>query len=543
MLIYWPSITSCAFAFLAVMISCCLVSSAEETEKTVGDGDMSVTLDLKHFERCMRANMRVAAKKADVDGDPQKPIFHIMPAAGGCGDPNGPIYAKGKYHIFFQHSPEMVWGKPVEEWEEYEGSYSHTGWGHASSKDLVYWEHEPIAIMPEKGSYDPNLCASGSTVIDDDGTPTIFYTAAEPQKQCIARSVDPNLRWWRKDPNNPIISEPEVKDYLKGGFRDPFLWREGTTWNMIVCGAIRGVGGMAVHFRSENLLDWKYVGPFATGMGEHCLAWEVPSLMRFGDMAVLMVSPLFDNLEATDHAPRGDVSYTIASYVDGGKFKPGDWKKIDIGGPNNFYANQCMKTPDGRYLLWGMNIGGGSPGHDWSTHLSLPRVITLRPDGLLGQEPPVELEKLRRAHWGKKNKELNGEYKLDVKSTTFEIIAEIEVGDAKTVGMDLRASEDFSTKNHIYYDVKNAKLHLDGFSADFQLLEEEEVFRLHIFVDRSVVEAFINRRECGTVRAFNDPNHKAMRLFSDGGTARIRSVDVWEIGSIWQHPTETAEAR
>ena len=65
------------------------------------------------------------------------------------------------------------------------------GWGHASSKDLVYWEHEPVALMPERGSYDPNLCASGCTVIADDGIPTIFYTAAEPQTQCIARSQDP----------------------------------------------------------------------------------------------------------------------------------------------------------------------------------------------------------------------------------------------------------------------------------------------------------------------------------------------------------------
>ena len=87
---------------------------------------------------------------------------------------------------------------------------------------------------------------------------------------------------------------------------------------------------------------------------------------------------------------------------------------IDIGGPNNFYAANSMKAPDGRWLLWGMNLGGGAPGHHWATHLSLPRVLTLRPDGLLGQEPPVELQKLRRAHWGDKNKVLNGEYVIGV---------------------------------------------------------------------------------------------------------------------------------
>ena len=125
---------------------------------------------------------------------------------------------------------------------------------------------------------------------------------------------------------------------------------------------------------------------------------------------------------------------------------------------------------------------------------------------------------------------------LGVKSTTFEIIAEIEVGNAKTVGLDVRASDDFSAKNRIAYDVGNAKLHLEGYSADFALLEGEDVLRLHAFVDRSVLEVFVNRRACGTLQPFHDIEDKAIRLFSEGGTARIRSVDVWEMGSIWHRP-------
>jgi sucrose-6-phosphate hydrolase SacC (GH32 family) len=278
----------------------------------------------------------------------------------------------------------------------------------------------------------------------------------------------------------------------------------------------------------------------AVGMGEHCLAWECPNFLPFENgKAVLFVSPLFDNMK-TDSAPRSDVVYTIAPYQGNGEFQPTTWKKIDIGGPNNFYASQAQKTPDGRWLLWGMNLGGGSPGHDWVTSLCLPRVVTLRPDGLLGQEPPVELQKLRRAHWGEKNKTLDGELLLGVKSNTFEIVAEIDLGNAKAVGMDLRGSADFSVRNRIYFDVESAKLHADGFNADFKLLDDERnVVRLHAFVDRSVVETFVNRRECATVRAFHNINDKAMRLFSQGGAARIRSVDVWEIGSIWQPPKET----
>ena len=65
------------------------------------EADMRIQMDVKHLDRLTQANMRVAAKKANVDSDPYKPIFHLMPEAGGCVDPNGPIYAKGKYHMLF----------------------------------------------------------------------------------------------------------------------------------------------------------------------------------------------------------------------------------------------------------------------------------------------------------------------------------------------------------------------------------------------------------------------------------------------------------
>ncbi len=515
-----------------LLITALLMETATSQETS-----MKIELDVNHLDRLTRANMRVAAKQASVDSDPYKPIFHIMPKSGGCGDPNGPVYFNGKYHMFYQHAPEFEWGVPVEKWEEWQGTYNFTGWGHASSEDLVYWEHEPIALMPELGSYDPNYCASGSTVIDDDGIPTIFYTAAEPQTQCIARSQDPNLRWWLKDENNPIIFEPDIPGFRKGGFRDPFLWRDGTTWHMILCGALYEVGGMAVHFKSENLTDWEYAGAFAKGMGEHCIAWECPNFIRFDNMGMLIVSPLFDNLQDTNHAPRGSVVYTIAPYSDNGSFTPGEWKSIDIGGPNNFYATQCLQTPDGRWLLWGMNLGGGSQDHHWTINLSLPRVLTLRQDGLLGQEPPVELQELRRSHWGEKDLIMGGEYLLDIKSNTFEIMVEIELGNANIVGIDLRASEDFTNKVRIAFDVKDSILHINEHHMPFELLEGEDCLRLHAFVDRSVVEVFINRRECGTVQPFHNIDDKSIRLFSDGGTAHIRSVDVWEIGSIWKKPS------
>jgi len=93
--------------------------------------------------------------------------------------------------------------------------------------------------------------------------------------------------------------------------------------------------------------------------------------------------------------------------------------------------------------------------------------------------------------------------------------------------------------NRIAYDVEDARLHVDGHSASFELLHDEDILRLHVFVDRSMLEVFVSRRECATLKRLDNMENRAMRLFSEGGTARMRSVDVWEVGSIWQHPSES----
>ncbi|MDQ1317496.1 MAG: beta-fructofuranosidase, partial [Candidatus Poribacteria bacterium] len=139
-----------------------------------------------------------------------------------------------------------------------------------------------------------------------------------------------------------------------------------------------------------------------------------------------------------------------------------------------------------------------------------------------------------RKHWGIKNIDLMGNYVLEANSVICEVIAEIELGNAKQIGLDMRASDDFETRSRVYFDVEQKELYIGKYRMDFELLEDEQVLRIHTFVDHGVMETFVNRRECGTLRPYNDLNHRAMRLFSNGGAAYIRSVDVWEMGSIWE---------
>jgi len=497
----------------------------------------------KHLEEVAKANASVAAGRAACEADPLRPIYHVLPESRLCGDPDGPIFAKGKYHIFFQHRPYFTYGPALDG--------SGTGWGHASSPDLVHWQHEPVALMTVPGSYDADYCASGCCVINDDGVPTIIYTSVSPQAQSLAMSTDPDLRFWTKYAGNPVIpAPPDIPGFRKGDFRDPYVFKENGTWYMLVGAGIKNKGGTILLYTSDNLFDWKYEKQLLTGMGEHCKMWEVPNLLRFdNNKAVLFVLPLFDNVPSI----RRMGPYVVGTWQNGTFTPDGDWQKytdwhkLDIGYCNNFVPCNSQQDPNGRWLLWGMVLAGGNIDHPWWGKLSLPRVVALRDDNLLSQEPPPELAALRRGrHWHMEDSVVKGLMPLEAYGNAIEILVEIEPGNAKSLGIDVRGNSGFTEKTRIEFDAANSLLcfHEAGnpnspFTGDFELLQGENVLRLHIFIDKCVVETFVNKRECGTIQAWYNVKSDKLRLFSKGGAMTVTSLDVWELDTIWKPIAET----
>ena len=162
------------------------------------------------------------ALRARLAADPLRPQFHLLPAKNWMNDPNGPIYWKGHYHMFFQYNPNAaVWGD--------------MHWAHAVSDDMIHWRHLPIALAPTAGWDDADGCFTGSAV-DDNGVATILYTGVKtvpPERAtlrdgvhnfreavCLATTSDPQLRAWIKW-KTPVIEPPQ--DPRLTGFRDPFL--------------------------------------------------------------------------------------------------------------------------------------------------------------------------------------------------------------------------------------------------------------------------------------------------------------------------------
>ena len=193
--------------------------------------------------------------------------YHFTPPKGWMNDPNGLIYIDGVYHLFYQHYPhDIVWG-PMH-------------WGHAVSKDLLHWEHKPVAIYPTKEEY----IFSGSCVYDKENVSGLgtkecpplvaFYTAHNPvtgeEQQSIAYSTD--YETFTKYVGNPVIENKkdtaadltQEKPAFKKDFRDPKVFP-----NPILGGfsMVLAVGHQLEFYHSMNLLSWEKTGEFAPKEG------------------------------------------------------------------------------------------------------------------------------------------------------------------------------------------------------------------------------------------------------------------------------------
>lgn len=493
--------------------------------------------DLKHQQLIAEANANIRKTQSSVQKDNLRPIFHMTPPTGWIGDPNGPIFYNNEYHVFYQHNPLTDPSLPP-----HHPAFKYPPhWGHASSKDLVHWKHWPVALAPNHEGYDP-WAASGYCVVHEN-IPTIIYTGLctdEPdnsqdtsnnekshlspphQVQCIARSYD-GMRTWIKYPGNPVITTPPRDDLI--GFRDPFVWREDDLWYMLLGSGIKDQGGSALLYRSTNLIEWEYLNPLCIDLTGN---WECPNFFPLGDKHILIVSPQ-DGLLNTP-------KYSIGDYKDH-KFTPGPWYELDLGGKSNFYAPSSMEDNNGRLIMWGWARGGGTKGYAWNGMHTLPRVLTLRPDGRLSIEPAQELHALRGRHHRLNHVDLTNKspfYLHEVKGDCLEVIAEFELGNAQSIGLEVLCSPNRTEKVVVSYDRFHKYISIGNKGGNFELLDDERTLRIQVFVDRSIVEVYANGRACITNRIYpRGSENKELSLFALGGSAHVKSVDIWEMESIW----------
>jgi beta-fructofuranosidase len=462
--------------------------------------------------------------------DPHRPRYHFLPPANWLNDPNGLIQWGGEYHMFYQYNPNGAFHGTIH-------------WGHAVSADLINWRHLPIALAPEPGTADEDGCYSG-VAVNDDGVPTLIYSGNKnrAQRACLATSAD-GLLTWQKEAGNPVIvAPPPDLDLLE--YRDHSVWREDGTWYQLMGAGIRGQGGTALLYRSDDLREWEYLHPLCVGDLHQFTPiwtgsmWECPDFFQLDDRHVLIVSVWDqDNLHYS--------AAMLGQYHDH-RFVPEISHKLDYG-DRHFYAPQSFTDAQGRRVIFGWVQEGRSVeaqlASGWSGVMSLPRVLSLGLDGHVCMQPVPELLALRAEHTHSGAIDLpEGQVVAlpDVSGDTLELVVELDPATAGLCGICVRRSPDGSEHTQIAYDAAVRQLVVDRTHASLDAttdhnlhvapltLGADEPLRLHMFLDRSVLEVFANDRVSITSRIYpTRADSIGVALLSERGQAKLIGLDAW----------------
>lgn len=367
--------------------------------------------------------------------------YHIMAPANWINDPNGLIQYKGEYHAFYQHHP-------------YDENWGPMHWGHVKSKDLVNWEHCPVALAPGD-EFDKGGCFSGSAV-EDDGNLVLIYTGHNYidkekdiffENQNIAVSKDGGITF-EKYENNPVIAKPPVDSIHH--FRDPKVWKHEDKWYMVVGNSTKDNIGRVILYTSSDLYKWDYVGTLATSKGELGYMWECPDFFKLGDKYVLSFSPQGIEKKDGKYPNLFQTGYIVGDYdYSNNKFEHGTFNEFDNG--HDFYAVQTFLDDKGRRIaigwmdMWESDMPTKKDG--WCGALTLPRELTLSSDNKIMMNPVEELKTLREeCILQEENIDVyeNKSYELKTNERMMELNITFDLSefDADKVGVKIKGSEE-----------------------------------------------------------------------------------------------------
>ncbi|NQU24093.1 MAG: glycoside hydrolase family 32 protein, partial [Candidatus Nealsonbacteria bacterium] len=406
----------------------------------------------------------------------------------------------GEWHLYFQHNPVS------------RGAHNMT-WGHAVSRDLLHWEQLGNALFPR--SMARGWCFSGSAIVDkrnDAGfrsgeePPILAFFSDTDCGECIAYSNDRG-RTFTYYKNNPVV---------KHNGRDPkIIWyAPGRHWVMAVHDEEDQISGIAF-YTSTNLKDWT----------------RQSKLDGYHECAELFELPVDGNKDNTQWVIfGGDAKYATGTF-DGKRFTPEHEKKqtLHFG---RYYASQTFNNPpDGRRIQvgWAQTCGGRT----FSQTFSFPHRLTLRTtaDGVrLFAGPVGEIEKLYKKKHSAKSQELTETtpVQLDVSAELLDVRATFEVGNAKTVGLDIGG-------NRVLYDVIEKQLVSPAVEDSAPMTPVNGKVIIRVLVDRPMLEIIGNdgRVYITTTRPARG-DVKKVRAVAAGGQAKLLNLEVNELESIWK---------
>ncbi len=471
-------------------------------------------------------------RSAEWRREPWRPGWHFSPDLHWINDPNGLVWADGLWHLFYQHNPHgNDWG--------------HMSWGHATSRDLLHWEHQPLALAEGSGT----MAFSGSAVVDRDDTSGLgaagagplvaIYTAHQQgrQTQDIASSTDGG-RTWTPWPGNPVL------DLGLADFRDPkVFWHAPTArWVMVVSLALE----KRLQFHaSSDLKRWTLLSEFGPAGAPGKSNWECPDLFELpiegepGATAWVLSVGMGSGSVA---GGSGD-EYFVGSF-DGTRFVAdvADARFVDHG--RDFYAAVSFSdvpADDGRriWIGWMNNWETAQvPTWPWRGQMSAPRELSLRRIGgvpTLCQRPVREIDALGRDKTAIPAGKIGaGTHPLPRAGKRFDLRLTIDPASSEACGMHVLAKE--GQRTVVGYDARSRRMFVDrtasgrvSFHPAFAGRHEaplepgpDGTVRLRILVDACSVEVFGNDGEAViTDLVFPDDDATGLALFAEGGSAGV----------------------
>jgi len=463
-----------------------------------------------------------------------RPIYHFTPEYGWMNDPNGMVYKDGEYHLFYQYNPYgCMWG--------------NMHWGHAVSKDLLSWEHLPIALAPDG----LGAIFSGSCVVDKNNTAgfgkdaiVAFYTSAgASQTQSMAYSLD-NGRTFTKYAGNPIVTS-SARD-----FRDPkVFWYELTQkWIMILA-----VGQEMQIFSSANLKEWSYESSFGEGQGAHGGVWECPDLIQLPVKGTDQKKwVLICNLNPGGIFGGSATQYFVGEF-DGHRFvneSPALTKWMDWG-KDHYATVTWSNAPANRTIAiaWMSNweYANDVPTMQYRSANSVPRDLYLyEQDGetYLASVPSEELLALRdkpvKKGSFKVNKVREVKKLLKENSGAYEIEVKVKNVNANEFGFQLYNSKgeevsfsyNLSTKQ---FSMDRAQSGKTSFSKHFAAvtsapIKQQSTYTLRLLIDKCSIEAFDGDGKFAmTNLVFPSEPYNDMKFYSKDGSCQVISLNVYQL--------------
>nr|WP_255397482.1 DUF4980 domain-containing protein [Prevotella sp. lc2012] len=396
-----------------------------------------------------------------------RPRYHHTPLYGWMNDPNGMFYKDGVWHLYYQYNP-------------YGSQWENMSWGHSTSRDLIHWDAQPLAIESDW----LGAIFSGSAIVDKDHTTgfgrnavvAMYTSAGAAQTQSIAYSTDGG-QTFTKYAGNPVIT------FNAPDFRDPkVFWHEPTSKWMVVL----AVGQEVQFYSSKNLKEWKYESSFGREYGNHDGVWECPDMLCFGEKWVLLL-----NINPGGPFGGSATQYFVGRF-DGHTFtcedNPSETKWMDYG--KDHYATVTFhNAPEGRIvaLPWMSNwqYANQVPTQQFRSANGLPRdlgIKTIGSETILTCIPSKEVMALR----GKKVKQPTEacEIVIDMKSST-DIVLSNAKGEQVTMHYDVQKQE-FKMDRTKSGDVSFS----EAFPCETAAPTFGSIKQLRLFIDRCSIEAF-----------------------------------------------------